>query len=487
DKRLTYLEFNRQVSKVANGLIRLGIKKGDKVGVYMLNSIEALQTIYGVVKAGGTVVPLSSMVPGDVLAMMVNDSDSRALFVESGLLNAVISPVKDQLKGVEENGFFSLGFEADGWNDYTQWINECSDEEPGIETKPDDDFNIVYSSGTTGVPKGIVHTNHCRYLFAMGLGLGFRIHSYARTILTTPLYTNGTWMTLLPTLLLGGTVVIMPSFDPKLFMELVQKERCTHTFMVPTQFIVIMAHPDFEKYDLSSMEMMISAAAPLRENTKREIIQKFGSRLAELYGLTEGFGTVLNPEEMEGKTGSVGKPLTGGDMRIIDQNDQELPWGEVGEIVGYQTGLMRGYYKQPEKTAECIWKDEHGRTFLKTGDVGRIDENGFLYILDRKKDMIVSGGINIFASDIEEIIAKHPDVMDVAVIATPHEKWGESPVALIIGKQGATASEDEIKEWANKQLAKYQRLTLVEFRNEFPRNALGKVLKRQLREPYWNE
>jgi acyl-CoA synthetase (AMP-forming)/AMP-acid ligase II len=257
--------------------------------------------------------------------------------------------------------------------------------------------------------------------------------------------------------------------------------------MVPTQFQAIIDHPDFDKYDLSSMRIMVCAGALLPLPLKKRILKKIGPSLMELYGLTEGIGTTLKPEDIETKTGSVGNPINA-EIRIIDDDGKEVPQGEPGEIVGYSAGFMKGYHNRPDATAEVIWKDEKERTFLRTGDMGRFDEDGFLYILDRKKDMIISGGVNVFAGDIEEVLIRHPDVKDVAVIAVPHEKWGETPVALIIRESNTEGGEEEIKEWANAQLAKHQRVRRVEFRDEdFPRNALGKVLKRQLREPYWKD
>jgi len=233
------------------------------------------------------------------------------------------------------------------------------------------------------------------------------------------------------------------------------------------------------------MRIWLSAGSPFRTQTKQDVLRCFPGELAELWGLTEGVATTLKPEDMQRKIESVGIPLVGWDVRIIDDQGRELPAGEVGEIAAHSAFLMPEYYKLADKTAEAIWINERGRTYLRTGDMGKLDEDGFLYVVDRKKDMIISGGINIFASDLEQAISRHPAVKDVAVIGLTHEKWGETPVALVILKEGAAASEKELLGWVNPNLAKYQRLGKIVFREEdFPRNALGKVLKRELREAY---
>ena len=488
DRSQTFLEFNKACNRIANGLKDRGLNKGDKVVVYMANSLEMLQTLWGVIKGGYVAVPMSTMVPAEVVSLMVRDCEARAIFVESPY-DQLAGGIKYQLVNVNPDSFFALNFNAPGWQDYSAWFSAQSEAEPAVRIEPGDDMNIIYSSGTTGTPKGIVHTHYARNFMALNLGLGFRMHMYSRPIHTTPLYTNGTWMMMLPAIALGMTQIIMPHFDPRLFLELVQKEKATHTFMVPTQFIMIMATPGFEQYDVSSMEIMLAAAAPLRLETKKEITQKFkGVKLAELYGCTEGIGTIWNPEEMVGdKSASVGRPGAGTDIVILDDNNNILPRGQAGEIVGYGSSMMRGYYKRPDKTQEAMWIAPDGRTFLRTGDMGKLDEDGFLYILDRKKDMIVSGGVNVYASDIEEVIFRHPAVQDCTVVAIPDDKWGEQPLGLVVKKPGEKATEEEIKNWVNEKLAKYQRLARIEIRDTLPRNILGKVLKRELREPYWKD
>jgi long-chain acyl-CoA synthetase len=484
DRRLTWSEFNARVNRVANALLRLGIRKGDRVGVLLPNSVEAAEVTCGVVKAGGVVVPLSAQVPAPGLVLQITDSDSRVLFVGAPL-KAVLGPHLARLTGLLDGGLVAVGFVADGWRAYEALLDAASEADPGVVLAYDDDFNIMYSSGTTGVPKGIVHTHFARQQFALGLALGCRFSFATVGLLTTPLYSNGTWIVWLPTLVAGGTVVVMPRFDPRELLELVQRERVTHAFMVPTQYGATMALPDFERYDVSSLRMLISAGSPLLQDVKERILERFGCPLTELYGLTEGIATILPPEMVRQKPGSVGVPLLGWDIRIVDDAGRELPRGEIGEIVGYSTFLMRGYHKQPEQTAEAVWADERGRRYLRTGDIGRLDADGYLYVLDRKKDMLISGGQNVYPIDVEAVVARHPAVAEVAVIGVPHPKWGEVPLALVVRRPGAALAAEELRAWANPQLAAYQRLAAVEFRDTLPRNQLGKLLKRELREPYW--
>ena len=483
EQRVTWAEFNGRINRVANALIESGLQKGDRVSVLMNNSIEMFEIIFGTIKSGGVIVPLSAMVPGENLVTMIADSASGFLFVDQKT-KELVEPHLEALDHIPPGNRVITGPAVENWRSYEELLGGAPDDEPAVAINQDDDFNIIYSSGTTGTPKGIVHTHYARGQFAVGLALEFRLTPESRTLVTTPLYTNGTWMIALPAILAGATLVVMPHFDPELFLKLAQEERCTHTFMIPLQFAVTMFMPEFDDYDLSSMEVLVSAGAPLRKETKGDILRKFGCNLVELYGITEGIASTLKPEEVKGKIASVGTPLLATDLRIIDEQGRELPWGESGEIVGYSAGMMREYHNNPRATAEAVWRDEMGRTFIKTGDIGRYDPDGFLYILERKKDMIISGGVNIFSVDLEEVIAGHPAVQEAAVIGVPHEKWGETPVALVIPKDEAGPPAEEIREWANARLARYQRLSAVEFIKELPRNVLGKVLKRQLREAY---
>jgi acyl-CoA synthetase (AMP-forming)/AMP-acid ligase II len=485
-ERWSWRQFNAAMNQVANGLLGLGAGQGDKVAVVMCNSAEMAAVLYGIIKSGACVVPVSALLSSEQILGMVEDSGAQVLFADAAT-RALIEPVMDRLARIRRNGFFAHGFEADGWRGLAGWMAEQDIAEPDVTYDPADEVNIIYSSGTTGLPKGIVMSHAARLHFAWSNAIEMRFSRRSRALVTTALYSNGTWLMALPVLFVGGTLHILPSFTPQAFLDTVGRERITHTFMVPTQYIVTLEHPALDGAELSSLEVMLSAGSPLRIDTKKQVIARMGPGIHELYGYSEGAATMIKPEDAEAKWGSVGTPVIGFDIGIIDGDGNALPFGGTGEIVARGGGVMTGYHKRPDATAELVWHDDMGRAWIRSGDIGRFDEDGFLTILDRKKDMIISGGFNVFPADIEQVIGGHPDVSDVTVIGIPHDKWGETPLALVIGRAGAAADGEAIREWANQRLAKPQRVSAVEMRAEFPRNALGKVIKRALREPYWSD
>ena len=481
DVRRTWGDFDRNMSRVANQLIAAGIGRGTKVAVLMTNTVDILEVMYGIVRAGACVVPLSGLLTAEQIEVLITDSDAIAVICAAAYRDS-IEAIRSSLPNMREDGFIAHGFDGDGWLSFDVFIAEASDENPNISYDLTDDFNIIYSSGTTGSPKGIVQTHRARQHWSFSNAVDMRFHVDCRSMTTTALYSNGTWLMILPALFAGGTVVVLPEFSARGFLETVQRERVTHTFMVPTQFIVTLADPAFDDYDLSSLETVLCAGSPLRPDTKAEVLDRLTPNLYEMYGFSEGFATINKPHMHVLKPDSVGTPVLGFDFKIVDDDGNEMPAGEVGEIAGYGAGMMKEYYKRDAATQAIILPMPDGRTYLRSGDIGKVDEDGFLYILDRKKDMIISGGFNVFPADIEAVIGENEDVSDVTVIGVPNEKWGESPLALVIPNKGADA--DRILAWSNERLAKHQRLIGVEFRDAFPRNALGKVLKRILREPY---
>tara|TARA_R100000005_G_scaffold95369_2_gene76611 strand:- start:3987 stop:5576 length:1590 start_codon:yes stop_codon:yes gene_type:complete len=482
----TWAEFLPRINQVANMLAGRGLGRGNMVAILAKSSIEYLEVFLGALQAGVCTVPLSGMASSEQLAMMVRDSGARLVFASKSTRD-LIEPFRGNIDGIPADGYVAFDFKGEGWTPYDSLIGGASDDPLYVDIEPGDAFNLIYSSGTTGMPKGIVQSQQMR------AGHIRRFHNLgpmdnAVTLISTALYSNTTLVMLLPTLAMGGRVIIMPKFDVTGYLELAETERVTHTMLVPVQYQRLLAHPEFDTYDLSAFEVKFCTSAPLREGVKREILERWPGKMFENYGLTEGgVGTILACHDYPDKLASVGQAGEGVDLRVINEEGVELPQGEIGEIIGRNGAMMTGYHGRPDLTEAMIWRSSEGIVFYKSGDMGRIDEDGFLYLLDRKKDMIISGGFNIYASDIEVELSKHKEVADVAVIGVPSAEWGETPLALVVPKAGSTLTEAALTDWVNGRLGKTQRISGVEFREELPRSTIGKIMKRELREPYWAE
>ncbi|MEP3244669.1 MAG: class I adenylate-forming enzyme family protein [Sneathiella sp.] len=476
-------ELMPRVNQISNMLAGKGFRKGEKVAVLAKSSIEYMEVFLGTLQAGLCIVPLSGMASSVQLEGMIRDCGARMVFASSGTLE-LLTPFIGTLKALGADNCIAFDFEAEGWMSYEDLLKGASDADYKTEINPEDPFNLIYSSGTTGVPKGIEqsHSMRAQHTFRFeNLGVG----PESVTLSSTALYSNTTLVVMLPTLALGGRVVLMSKFNVEDYLKLAESEKVTHSMLVPVQYQRILAHPDFGSFDLSHFQVKFSTSAPLREGVKVDALKRWPGKLIEVYGLTEGgIGTVLSATEFPDKLASVGKAGEGVDLRIISEEGMELPVGKVGEICGRSDAMMTGYYNRPDLTEEMLWTSPEGLVFFKSGDMGRLDEDGFLYLLDRKKDMIISGGFNIYAADIEAELMQHPSVSDVAVIGVPSEAWGETPLALVVLAAAASDSEESIKGWVNDRLGKSQRISGVAFRQDLPRSTIGKVLKRELREEY---
>lgn len=480
DRAFTFAELNAEANRVAHGLIAAGCASGERVGVVMDNSAEMLTILFGAMKAGAVAVPLNTSITDEAVNALLADAGITALVASSAHLTrfdeATLKACRIRLAHAE--------LAPAGWTALNAWRDAQIPEDPGPLVGPDDVCNIIYSSGTTGQPKGITHTHGQRFDWAHDLSLALRYDSSARTLIATGLYSNITWVSLLCTTLVGGTLVLLNRFDPDSVLETIERERTTHTSMVPVQYQRLLDHPDFPQRDTRSMRAMMCCGSPLPERVKAELFKQFPNALIELYGTTEGAVTTLAPEEAEGRIASVGKPVPGGDLLILDDGDVPAPTGEPGEIVALNRFVMAGYWNRPDATAEALWTAPDGRRWLRTGDIGRLDDEGFLTITDRKKDVIISGGQNIYPADLEAVLMGHQAVQECAVIGIPDDRWGEAPLALVVAMPDAAVSETDLLGWTNARLGRQQRLSALEFRQDLPRNANGKVLKRELRQLY---
>ena len=358
----------------------------------------------------------------------------------------------------------------------------ASADAPVIDIRAEDECNIIYSSGTTGLPKGIVHDHACREAWASDMAVPLRYHSGAVTLVNLGLFSNISWVAMLSTMYAGGTIVIDRKFTPEQCFETIQREGITHTAMVPLQYQKLVEASSLREYDLSSLDAYMCCGSPLAPSLKQAVMDRLPGEFIELYGLTEGLVTILSPEDMARKTDSVGRASPGQHLVILDNDDRILPAGEAGEIVGHARYMMAGYHENDEANEEATWTHPDGSRWLRTGDIGKLDEDGFLYLVDRKKDMIISGGQNIYPADIEAVMLEHDAVSEVAVIGVPHAKWGETPLAVVVPAGKVDAGE--LTAWTNARTGRQQRITGSVFVEELPRNPNGKVLKRELRETY---
>lgn len=484
-KSLSWGEIDLHSNQVANGLRAQGIGKGDSVAILMTNVAEYVEIMFGIFKAGAVVVPLNLAVNEDGLLNMLEDASARAVFFTP----EQYARLEESLAALDTLGSPGLLVYGDAVaapaQNYLQWRNRQSGEDPAVVIDDDDPCNIIYSSGTTGLPKGIKHIHRRRVQSMYELALAHRYHFGTISICPIGLYSNIAWASVFCALIVGATCVIRKGFEAVDWIDTVEKYGVTHTMMVPLMFQKVLEAPNFSRAAVTSLEAVISGGSPLFEGLKKQATEELGCAVIELYGLTEGFMTTLQPEEAEGKLSSVGKPVRGHDYILLDDADNELGWDNTGEICARSVHWMLEYHNRPEATAEAMYVDKQGLQWLRTGDIGRTDSDGFLFIVDRKKDMILSGGQNIYPADIEAVMVEHPLVAEATVIGVPHEKWGETPLALIVAREAVdNAMLEELLQWVNERVGKRQRISAIEARETLPRNPNGKVLKRELRKEF---
>jgi len=474
-RSLDYGALDALMDRIAAALQRDGLAAGDAIAICAASSVRYAAVFLGALRAGIAVAPLAPGSTPASLARMIEDAGARILFVDEAAAATIGAAAGGAMARI------ALDDSAAG-GAFDDWLAAPGVAPARVAPEAAWPFNIIYSSGTTGEPKGIVQGHGMRWSHVRR-GARYEYGPDTVTLLSTPLYSNTTLVVFFPTMAFGGCVILMPKFDAAAYLKLAEARRVTHTMLVPVQYQRVMARPDFDAHDLASFRFKFSTSAPFHAALKADVLARWPGGLIEFYGMTEGGGTcILDAHLHPDKLHTVGQPAEGSDIRLIDDEGREVAPGESGEVVGHSAGMMVGYHRQPAKTREAEWFDPTGKRFIRTGDIGRFDADGFLTLFDRKKDMIISGGFNIYPSDLEAVLREHPAVAEAAVIGVPSEQWGETPVAFVVRRAGDATEADALLQWCNSRVGKTQRLARLLVIDELPRSPIGKVLKRELRE-----
>ncbi|MEO9599988.1 class I adenylate-forming enzyme family protein [Parasphingorhabdus sp.] len=479
EEKLSWAETAAQVNRIAAQLQADGLQKGQAVAILGTTTIRYALAYLGTIVAGGCAAPLTTSATPKQLANMARDSGAMHLFIDGAKRTELLEsgldlpPLQHIMMdtAVEDAPLMFDWMAAEG----------ATPTDPG--TGPNDPYNIIYSSGTTGTPKGIVHSRQMRwYQMAVGENSGYGKLGQV-SLFSTPLYSNTTLGIFVATMAYGGTAVLMRKFDCQRWLELAQKHRATHTMLVPVQYQRLMDFEGFDDYDLSTFTHKYCTSAPFSAELKAEVIARMPGGLIEIYSMTEGgVVCILLAHAHPDKLHTVGIAWAGSEVITVDEELKPLPPGEMGELVGRSQTMMSGYQNQPEKTAEASWYDENGDRWQRMGDIGRVDKDGFITLMGRSKDMIISGGFNIYPRDLEEALMEQPGVTDAAVIGIESRQWGETPLGFVVAEPGVVLDLDALKTATNDGLGKTQRLSELRLIDELPRSHIGKILKTELRD-----
>ena len=486
---LDFKELNDRVNRLANALIKKGLKRGDRIGVLIHNCHQFIEIYFAVAKTGGIFCPYNNHLKQWELKDIIEYSTPKFLFVDkdfSGMINAL----KPELNSVET--YICLQ-KVDGayWNDYEAMIEQSDAGEPGIKILEDDIQSIIFTAGTTGRPKGAMRTHRHLMSDATASAIDLRVGYDEKVLITFPMYHVACEDNIVRHSLLSNTIYTKKEggFNPPEVLEYIAKEKISRIQLVPTMIHSLIQVPDVSKYDLSSLKLILYAGSSMPVELLKKALAIFPCGFAQLYGQTESgpFTTVLKPEDhiQDGTEKSVarlassGKPALNYEVRIVDDYDNDVPIGEVGELIVRSEAMMIGYWQMPEETEKKL---KNG--WLHTGDLAKFDEDGYVYIVERKGDMIISGGVNVYPREIEEVLYRHPAVSEASVIGLPDEHWGEIVKAVIVLKADAQATEDEIKDFCGKNLAGFKKPKSVDFWKELPKSPQGKILKKDIRKHY---
>jgi long-chain acyl-CoA synthetase len=482
--RLTYGALEDRVNRLANALISLGLKKGGRVTILAENTHKYMEVYFGAAKVGLSVTPLNFRLADDELEYIVNDCEATVFFTGDGYEERSLE-LRKTLKGISR--WISLDNKTDGFIYYEDLLKDAVNTDPMVEVDENEMAILMYTGGTTGLPKGVMLSHRNIITAITGQIIGFEFNYRDATCYSLPLFHIAIWPVFC-LLALGGKAVILRRADLGDIMRLVQDEKCTHIVLVPTLLNWLMNDPRLDQFDLSSLRTITYAGSPMSVDVLTRYIHKFGNVFSQGYGLTEAapLVTILLKEDhfLEGpktkllsSVGKVGLPV---EARIVDEDDRPLKTGEIGEIAIRGKNVMLGYWKNPELTAKALRGG-----WLHTGDVGMMDEDGYLYLMDRKADMIITGGENVYPKETEDALYEHPAVMECAVVSAPDERWGERVQAVVVLKKGKTATADELIGYCRSKLAGYKCPKSLEFWDELPKTAVGKILRRDVKKHFW--
>jgi acyl-CoA synthetase (AMP-forming)/AMP-acid ligase II len=481
DSNLTYASLNQRVNSLAHALLSLGLQKGERVALLSPNRLECIEVYLANAKLGTITVPINCDINPEEIGYIINHSSPKALILDHALREK-LEPLKAQLSSVKH--YISWGKVEEPYHSYERLLKNCSPEEPLTKVKETDPYLILYTGSTTGYPKGVLisqraHTLSCLY-GAIELGITY----LDRALYPGPHYQANVILFFLMHLYLGGSVCLMRKFEPAEVLKTIQGKKVTTCLMLPTMFNLLMDLPEQEwrAYRLDSLRIIISSGSPLHTKTKEWILRSFPKAgLYEVYAAIElGMCTVLRPEDQKRKVRSIGKPFLGYEVQLLNEHRKPVSGKEGGEAFVRGPGLLTEYYKDPEATQAA----SQGEWF-SVGDIMSRDEEGYYYIIDRKHDLVITGGINIYPIEVDKILLQHPKVKEAAVIGVPDEKWGEALKALVVLKPGEEASEEEILTYCQEKLADFKKPKSVEFLSALPKYPSNKLLKRALREKYW--
>jgi O-succinylbenzoate-CoA ligase len=482
DRRFTYAELSARCNRLANALVDSGLAKGDRVATLLMNGHEFVEVFFGTAKVGGVVVGLNFRLVADELSFILTDSGSETLVFGSQFADLATELHARGAQGTKVRRWIHVGDAADRPDfaiGYEDMLANATADEPEIGAADDDLLFIMYTSGTTGLPKGVMQSHNTTLWSSVTALITADVRWDDRYLICLPLFHVGALNPLISSFHKGGTVVMMSQFDPVRIWEIFAEERINVTLAVPAMLNFMLQTFDSEKHDISSLRWVMSGAAPVPV----PLIEKYaamGIEIHQVYGLTESCGPacLISPEDALERAGSTGKAFFHTDVKVVDPDGNEVAGGQTGEVLVRGPHLMLGYWNRPEATAETIVDG-----WLHTGDIAEIDTDGYIYIQDRIKDMIISGGENVYPAEIENVLAGHAGISEVAVIGIPSAKWGESPLAVVV-KQDEALTADEVLRHCEGKLAPFKLPRHVEFIEVIPRNPTGKVLKRVLREQF---